>query len=355
VDIRTEAAIAALIPSSFWLVLVYSRDRYEREPKRLILKLFVMSILAVAVAFILESATKVNLTGSDTAIIISAIGVGLIEEGSIFVTMVLGVRRNPNLNEPVDGIVYASTVALGFAAIETTLYILRAYDTALGSHLTPSRAATLALVTIAPIRAITGNLGHMAWAGIVGYAYARHRLGTARRSTVFGAYLVAAILHAAYDGLLSLNAQVLAYTVLIFSVAVYMRLFHHALSESPFRRHQLRPTPAPPPVFVPATGPPLHVPKASVVPVVTPSRPPPPPFMPTNIAPANGLDVWAQPNPASHLVARLEKGTAVRILQHLGAWAHVLVAAGWSGWVDGRALLPLPTPPPSAADPSTHR
>lgn len=318
-DIRVEALIAAFVPSLFFLVLVYTRDRFEREPKLLIVKLYVMSVLAVAIAAVLELASHVTLQGSTGVIVLSAAGVGLIEEGSIFAIMVLGTRRTAHFNEPVDGMVYASAVALGFAAIETLTYIIRAYDQAVGQAITTTQAAHLAIVVVAPARAITGNLGHMAFSGIVGYAYARRRLGTGSRAGVLGAYAGAAALHGAYDGFLALNAPVLAYTVLIGSLALYVHLFRHALAASPFRYHRLRWVPPRPP------APPLS----------------PAPFVATDVVPPPGMAVWAQPHPASHVVASLPGGTHVHRLRRLGDWALVLVPEGWSGWVDARALVPV--------------
>jgi len=332
-DIRTEAAIAAFVPSLAWLVLVYSRDRYEREPKRLIIRLYVMSVLAIAIAFVLESIARVQLTGAVAVIIVSAVAVGLIEEGAKYSVVWLGTRRSGSLSEPVDGMIYASTVALGFAGIETLTYILRTYNVAVAYHLSPATAAHLALTVTAPSRALTGNLGHMSWAGIVGYAYGRWRCGTGTSAGVFRAYLAAAALHAGYDGLLGLNAAPLAYTVLLVSVVIYIHLFRHALAASPYRHQQLRSVPA----SVPPSGPPGHR---------APSPPAPggggvPGFSPDHSVPAGGLGAWAQPDPRSRLVGQLPPGLPVHVVQRLGAWAHVLTATGWSGWVDGRVLEPI--------------
>lgn len=313
-DIRTEAAIAAFVPSLLWLALVYSRDRYEKEPKWLVAKLYVMSILAVAMAFVLESLVGPRLTGAADVVIASTLAVGLIEEGSKFAVLVLGTRRNPNLNEPVDGMVYATAVALGFAGLESLTYILRSYDVGLAYHLSPSWAAHLALVSTAPVRALTGNLGHMAWTGVIGYAYGRRRCGTGSRAAVVRAYLVAACGHAAYDALLGLNASVLAFTVLAVGLALYVHLFRRALAASPFRHHQVR---------------------------ARPTSPPPSPtgrFAPDALVPGTGLPAWAQPAPTSCLVGQLPPGLPVQVVERLGAWAHVLTSTGWSGWVDGRAL-----------------
>jgi RsiW-degrading membrane proteinase PrsW (M82 family) len=319
-DIRTEAAIAAFVPSLAWLALVYSRDRFEKEPKWLVAKLYVMSILAVAMAFLLESAARPRLSGAVVVVLGSGLVVGLIEEGSKFSVLVLGTRRNRNLNEPVDGMIYASAVALGFAGIESLTYILRSYDVGLAYHLSPTSAAHLALTTTAPVRALVGNLGHMAWTGVIGYAYGRRRCGIGSRAEVFRAYVVAACGHGAYDALLGLHASLLAFAVLALGIAYYVHLFRQALAASPFRRHQLRPSPTPPP---PARAPVLRS-----------------AFAPDAVVPATGLPAWAQPDATSHLVGQLPPGLPVQVVQRLGAWAHVLTSTGWSGWVDGRALAP---------------
>jgi hypothetical protein len=169
----------------------------------------------------------------------------------------------------------------------------------------------------APARALVGNLGHMSWTGVIGYGYGRWRCGLGSRRSVFGCYLVAAAGHASYDALLGLRAEPLAYTVLALSVVVYVHLFRRALAASPFRRHQLR---------TPPTAPPPAVAHAAAV------------LAPGFVVPTGGLPAWAQPDPSSHLVATLPAGSAVQVVQRLGAWAHVVTDTGWSGWVDGRAL-----------------
>ena len=333
-DIRTEAAIAAFLPSLVWLVLVYTRDRYEREPKWLIARLYVSSVVAVAIAFVLESATRPRLTGAVVVILGSGLLVGLIEEGAKFSVLVWGTRRTSHFNEPVDGMIYASAVALGFAALESFTYILRTYDIGLAYHLSPSSAAHLALTVTAPERALVGNLGHMSWAGIIGYAYGQRRCGFGTRRAVFGAYVAAACGHGAYDAFLGLRAPAVAYTVLSVSLLVYVVLFRRALASSPFRHHQLRAMPTAPPPRRPA------FPALGRRDGWAPGPPPvPDAFEPDFAVPPEGLPAWAQPDATSHLVGRLAGGERVQVVQWLGPWAHALTAGGWSGWVDGRRLV----------------
>lgn len=63
-------------------------------------------------------------------------------------------------------------------------------------------------------------------------------------------------------------------------------------------------------------------------------------FTATHVVPAGGLLAWIEPDPAAEPVATLEAGVELRIAGESGAWARVVAANGWEGWVDGRALQP---------------
>lgn len=240
--VDAEALVAALIPSVVWLAIVYSRDRYEREPKRLVAGLFALGLVAVVVSALVEGLLHLRPQSRVIATALAgAIGVGLVEEGAKFGSMWLLVRRSQDLNEPVDGIIYASSIALGFAAFETTLYIVGTYhrDLLLGY---PAQAALVkAFLVVAPLRAFTGALGHLSFTGIVGAAYGRYRTGLATRRDVWIAYFQAAAFHAAYDGLVP---YLLGFVVLAGGLWYYVALFRRGLRDSPFRSSQLRPGPA---------------------------------------------------------------------------------------------------------------
>jgi len=89
--------------------------------------------------------------------------------------------RNPAFDEPMDGIVYAAAVALGFATAENALY------------------AAIYGGDVLVYRAFTSTLAHLAFAGLWGYAFG------IRRSRAW-AFAAAAGLHGAYDLLLSPGA-----------------------------------------------------------------------------------------------------------------------------------------------------
>jgi RsiW-degrading membrane proteinase PrsW (M82 family) len=75
--------------------------------------------------------------------------------------------------------------------------------------------------------------------------------------------------------------------------------------------------------------------------------PPAPPaaFAPTQRVPIEGLPAWPIPDgsgPATPLAGGLE----LEIVQRVADWAQVRASNGWTGWVDGRRLLPMTPPTP---------
>ncbi|MEO8273668.1 MAG: hypothetical protein ABI620_06355, partial [Chloroflexota bacterium] len=68
-----------------------------------------------------------------------------------------------------------------------------------------------------------------------------------------------------------------------------------------------------------------------------------PAFAPTNLVPPEGLDSWQAPNSAGPSTS-LAGGLEVEVTERVGDWARVRASNAWTGWVDGRRLLPR-TPP----------
>ena len=109
-----------------------NRDLPTGRPPLLLLKCIIGGLLSVPVAIILEmiseqvvfyllenvvTATRVNYG------ILTAIFVGLIEEGSKFFFLYRFTWKDKAFNYRFDGIVYAVFVSLGFAALENVFYV----------------------------------------------------------------------------------------------------------------------------------------------------------------------------------------------------------------------------------------
>ncbi|OLZ61104.1 hypothetical protein AVW11_25125 [Streptomyces amritsarensis] len=72
-------------------------------------------------------------------------------------------------------------------------------------------------------------------------------------------------------------------------------------------------------------------------------------FRPTHVVPPPGLSAWEAPD-VSRPTASLDAFLPVQLLSRRGEWGEILCANGWSAWVDGRLLVAVPQPPPTAGE-----
>jgi len=271
------AILAAFIPAVLWVWFFYSRDRYEREPKALIVKLFLWGLLAgpwagglnEVVSGILgptvERAGNAGLIPLAVALLVVMVGVlALNEETMKYLVSTNSVRSDPNFNELVDGMIYLSTAALGFAAGENLLYVIRAYAGSL-EETTRGAAFLFAFGNVAVFRALFNTIGHVTYSGIVGYFLAAHLVGKRPGRVVGVGILLATLVHTGWNlswwlqGIFAPNVRtwwfvdlswyfVIAMGIEVTGIAIYLLLLRRALAASPFRAGQLAGVTAPRPV-----------------------------------------------------------------------------------------------------------
>ena len=122
--------IPALLPVFIILRYVYVLDKNEREPLGFVLKVVVFgAIFSIPCITVEHFMNSVLSSIYDTATIEFAwmentVGVALVEEFSKWLVLMLIVWKNRNFDYRYDGIVYAVSASLGFAALENVLYIL---------------------------------------------------------------------------------------------------------------------------------------------------------------------------------------------------------------------------------------
>ncbi|MER6352549.1 hypothetical protein ABT186_12045 [Streptomyces sp. NPDC001634] len=75
-----------------------------------------------------------------------------------------------------------------------------------------------------------------------------------------------------------------------------------------------------------------------------------PGFRPTHVVPPDGLPAWETPDP-SRPAAPLAALLPVQLLDRRGDWSRIMCENGWSTWVDGRLLVPVPQAPPRTGGP----
>jgi len=230
-----ELIVVALAPIVFLAWFVYTRDRYEREPRRLIVKTFLLGAVLVVPVIVAELLGSLFLPPSADPVALLLhflLVVALVEESSKYVAVRISVYGSREFNEPMDGLVYGAIAGLGFAAPENLLYVL-------------SRGAALGV-----IRAILSVPGHALWGSLIGYYLALQKFTGARRAGLVG-LSVAVTLHTIFDyGLVEaapLLGIVLASGVVVAGWIIFFRFTKTAHAASPFRpeAHAIRLSGAP--------------------------------------------------------------------------------------------------------------
>lgn len=188
--------ISAVAPSIALLYYFYLRDKYEKEPRLMLFKAFILGSLAVApIIFfelklnIFDLAEKDLLGAGYTAFIVA----GLVEEGFKFFIFWFFLWKNKNFNEMYDGIVYSVFISLGFATTENIGYVLFS-----GFH-------------TAFVRSLTAVPAHALFGVIMGYYFGKARFASENKSIKYLtlAFFVPIILHGIYDFILFAQSIVL--------------------------------------------------------------------------------------------------------------------------------------------------
>jgi RsiW-degrading membrane proteinase PrsW (M82 family) len=115
------ALITGLVPSLIWLYFWLQRDREKEEPFGLLLLCFLLGASMVFIAGFLQKGSK---DFFDNINIRTFIWAG-IEEMLKFLIFYIVAYRNKYNDEVIDAAMYMITIALGFAALENILYILK--------------------------------------------------------------------------------------------------------------------------------------------------------------------------------------------------------------------------------------
>ncbi len=228
------ALIVPMIPGVIWLWIIYRTDWYEPEPKRLVLATFALGTIAILPAFggerlagmvypflrYIEQAALTGVPAPWPMAIGCFLVIGPCEELAKFAAVRLFVYRNKEFNEPLDGIIYASAAALGFASLENVLYVI-------DWHTGHVQWGALG------IRSLLALPGHVIFATTWGYALGRQKFDPAYR--VWPMVALAALLHGLYDFLLMYRpTQPLILLYMSLMVPIIVRQIRLLRAESPF-------------------------------------------------------------------------------------------------------------------------
>ncbi len=222
--------LMALAPIVILLFYIFIRDKFEKEPYKLLLMgVIVGALLTYPILFLENIMVSLMPVGSTKfeAFYLSFVVAALCEEGLKFISVLLLVWHNRNYNEKFDGLVYAVFISLGFASYENILYVTN---------------ESLGGVETAILRAFISVPAHFYFGIFMGYYLSKARYEN--KSNIALALLIPLILHGTLDFILSIEfslnmVTLIAYILLLGFISLL--IMKNFIRQSPFRkRHKYK-------------------------------------------------------------------------------------------------------------------
>lgn len=196
--------IIAVLPSLVWLFFYLKEDPHP-EPRYWLFTIFIMGIgLAPLVIFLEMALTKftagynIDLYSVFNLNLLIVAAAPLVEEAAKYGVVHLTLNKNPVLDEPVDGMIYIITAALGFAAIENVFAIFSFISAGTPGYLNTA-------INFASLRFISAVALHGLASGIMGYFFAKFYFIKRKVHLIFAGLFFAAIIHGAYNFFITRN------------------------------------------------------------------------------------------------------------------------------------------------------
>ncbi len=153
------ALLGGVLPSVFWLWFWLKEDDLHPEPRGLIILSFLAGMLATACAYPIEKFIANNIMGTNLFLLFLW---GVTEETLKFLAIFIVALRTKYFDEPIDAVIYFITIAVGFAALENTMFLINP----LGD------GDVAATILLGNFRFIGATLLHVAASGTIGVAIA---------------------------------------------------------------------------------------------------------------------------------------------------------------------------------------
>ena len=227
------AVAGGIFPALAWLWFWRREDAPHPEPRKLIALAFLAGMVTVAVVIPLEKFVQPYLA-TQTLVFIAW---SAIEEVMKFLAAYITVLWRREDDEPIDPVIYMVTVALGFAAVENTLFLL-----------SPLSGDTLVqTIVTGNLRFVGATLLHVLSSAVIGVflAISFYKPRGARLRFAAAGVILAILLHSTFNFLI-LNAAEdhllrtfgLVWLGLVFLLAVleYIKRIHPAIRKQFLRR-----------------------------------------------------------------------------------------------------------------------
>ena len=205
--------IIALVPGIFW-VWFYRRKDKNPEPRKLIIKVFVIGMAITLPAIVFEYAAEfffpfINAENLLTIVFASLFIVAPIEEYLKYYVVKRVALKNKAFDEPIDGVIYGVVAGLGFASLENLIVI-----SAEGQGIILLRFATATLM-------------HAVTTGIVGYYISMNKFSKQsdkKKYPVWKGLIIAIVIHGLYNSIVSTQTILTLFVLIAFLITMYVIL-----------------------------------------------------------------------------------------------------------------------------------
>jgi RsiW-degrading membrane proteinase PrsW (M82 family) len=181
------ACVGGILPALFWLWFWLQEDKLHPEPKR---RLLLSLVAGGSIVFLVYPLQKMAYT---------AYGLGLatlliwatIEEIAKYIAAYSSGLHSKEFNEPIDALIYMITAALGFSAVENTLFLI-----------SPLISGDIGqFIVTGNMRFIGASLLHIVTSSVVGYCIGHEffRGRTAKILWTIGGLVLAIALHTVFN------------------------------------------------------------------------------------------------------------------------------------------------------------
>lgn len=213
---------AAIAPGIALLTYLYLRDRYDAEPIYMVARMFVLGILVVVPIMVIQRGLEISL--GDHSVLFAYVESAGVEEFLKWFILYHVIYNHTEFDEPYDGIVYASSISLGFATLENVLYAIYS----------PATFGTMLMRALLPVS------GHALFGIMMGYYLGKAKFAPKKQSFYFLAISLAlpVLLHGTYDWIMITVRTNWMWFIVPFMIVLWiwgLRKMNHANSRSPFR------------------------------------------------------------------------------------------------------------------------
>ena len=212
----------AVLPALLICFYIISMDKYEQEPKWALALSFILGGLCTLPVYYAEVWSGTLHLNSSTewwkTLIFAVVFIGLIEEFSKYFILIGYNYHHPFFNEPLDGIVYAVMISMGFSCVENLLY-----------------AGSFGLQVVL-VRFFTAVPAHACFAVTMGYFVGKAKFAVSpmsRNVLLIKGLLASALLHGFYDFFI---IQEFYEWLSAFALVILFALFYS--SQKVIRQHQ---------------------------------------------------------------------------------------------------------------------